>query len=67
MNIDRLAILRAHRALMQGPGRTDGYAVATVDTEVPRVRGGNRELVFRDQPAGTASDASATADTQALI
>ena len=56
MNIDLLAILRPHRALMHRLGRTDGHAVAAVNAEVPPVFDADGKILLGNQTARARPD-----------
>ena len=67
VDVDRLAILGAHRALVHGLGRTDRHAMAAVDAQVPPVLDGNGEILFGDETPRAGADAAPTSNAQALI
>ena len=67
VNIDRIAILRPHRALMQGSGGADGHAMAAVNTKIPRVVDGKGEFLLRDQTSRAGADAIAAGNAEILF
>ena len=62
VDVDRLAVLGPHGALVHGLGRANGHAVAAVDAEVRPVRDRDGEILLGDQTARAGPDAGAAGD-----